>query len=81
MPQLSLYVDDATMETLRTCARGEGVSMSKYASSLIRKQAEHGGWPLGYWDSVYGCLSDDDSFAAMDDDLHPELDDACDWFE
>ena len=79
MPQLSLYVDDATMETLRKSAREEGVSMSKYASNLIRDRAEHGGWPSGYWDAVYGCLEED--VTATDDDLRPELDDACDWFE
>ena len=81
MPQLSLYVDDATMETLRNSARGEGVSMSRYASNLIRNNARHGGWPQGYWESVYGCLSGDLGFDTGDDDLHPELDDACGWFE
>ena len=78
MPQLSLYIDDATMETLRTSARAESVSMSKYAASLIRDRAQHGSWPHGYWDRVYGCLGDDD-LAIADDDLHPELDDTCDW--
>ena len=79
MPQLSLYVDDATMETLRSSALAEGVSMSKYASNLIREQGKTGGWPQGYWDSVYGCL--DDELSIDDGDLHPEFDDSCDWFE
>lgn len=79
MPQLSLYIDDSTMDTLRTSARIEGVSMSKYASKLIRDSAERGGWPNGYWDNVYGCL--DENLHVEDDDLHPEFDDACDWFE
>ena len=79
MPQLSLYLDDATMETLRHAALAENVSMSKYASSLIRDRAQHGSWPQGYWERVYGCLADV-SMRIDDGDLHPELDDVCDWF-
>ena len=79
MPQLSLYIDDATMETLRVSARGEGISMSKYAARLIRNRAAYGGWPQGYWESVYGCLNEDLSFE--DDVLNADLDDACDWFD
>ena len=79
MPQLSLYIDDATMETLRAAARGEGVSMSRYASGLIRDRAQLGGWPQGYWDSVYGCL-DDDTFTVDISGLDAELDDAANWF-
>lgn len=77
MPQLSLYIDDATMETLRSSAKGEGVSMSKYAAELIRTRSKDGMWPKGYWDSVYGCL-DDESFTVGDDVLDTSLDD-CDW--
>ena len=79
MPQLSLYVDDATMETLRTSALAEGVSMSRYASGLIRDRARFGTWPQGYWEGVYGCL-DDDTFVVDDSELDPSLDDTCDWF-
>lgn len=81
MPQLSLYIDDTTMDVLRTSALVEGVSMSKYAANLIRDRALHGSWPHGYWESVYGCLSDDLNFNITDDDLHPELDDSGAWFE
>lgn len=80
MPQLSLYIDDATMETLRSSAAGEGVSMSKFAAELIRTRSESGAWPRGYWDSVYGCL-DDESFMLRDDVIDDSLDDACDWLE
>ena len=79
MPQLSLYLDDDTMETLRAAARGEGVSMSKYASGLIRERARFGGWPQGYWEDVYGCLHDD-TFTVDGEVLDATLDDACDWF-
>lgn len=80
MPQLSLYVDDATMEILRTAAKGEGLSMSRYASGLIRERAHFGGWPQGYWENVYGCLQDD-TFVVDDDALDAALDDDCNWFE
>lgn len=92
MPQLSLYIDDATMETLRSSAKAEDVSMSRYAADLIRNRAQLGTWPNGYWDSIYGCLNDatfsvdDDSsinasFPAGNPTLDAALDDACDWFE
>ena len=81
MPQLSLYVDEGTMETLRVSARVEGVSMSKYAAGLIRDRSQHGGWPQGYWDAVYGCLDDGLGLCVSDADLHPEFDDPCDWLE
>ena len=78
MPQLSLYMDEYTMEALRLGARGEGVSLSKYAANLIRDRAQYGGWPQGYWESVYGSLEED--LDVNDDDLPSSLDDACDWF-
>ncbi len=82
MPQLSLYIDDSTMDTLRASAQSEGVSMSKYAAGLIRKRAQFGGWPDGYWESVYGALDDETYNIEADDDvIDASLDDACDWFE
>ncbi len=56
MPQLSLYLDDATMEALRSDAGRERVSLSQYARQLIRERAESA-WPAGFWDT-YGALSD-----------------------
>ncbi len=56
MPQLSLYLDDATMEALRSDAGRERVSLSQYARQLIRERAESS-WPAGFWDT-YGALSD-----------------------
>ena len=79
MPQLSLYMNDATMSTLRRCASAQGVSLSSYAASLIRQAANGDGWPTGYWEGVYGCLDDD--FSVDDSDLNPSLDDSCSWFE
>ena len=77
MPQLSLYVDDSTMETLRISARGEGVSMSRYASNLIRNRAQSGNWPQGYWENIYGCLYGESCFDDLDEGLNSKLDDDC----
>ena len=57
MPQLSLYLDDSTMEALRACSQREGVSLSKYVGQLIKDHAVPG-WPMGFWDT-YGALNDD----------------------
>lgn len=64
MPQLSLYVDDVTMDEMRTSASAEGVSLSRYAAGAIRERldAPHHAVSTGYWDKLYGCLADDDSF-------------------
>lgn len=73
MPQLSLYVTDGTMDMLRSGSHDHGMSISRYANTLIKKGREAedsesaGAWPPGYWESVYGCLSDDDSFELPDD--------------
>ena len=56
MSQLSLYLDDATMEALRSDAGRESVSLSQYARQLIRERAESA-WPAGFW-GTYGALSD-----------------------
>lgn len=74
MPQLSLYLDDETMETLRTDSERSGLSMSKYAAKLIREHAGGPEWPRGYWERVYGSITDP-TFMIDDSDLDPSLDD------
>lgn len=66
MPQLSLYLDDATMESLRSDAGRENMSLSQYARGLIQNRAESA-WPKGFW-ATYGAL-DDPTFVEP-----PELD-------
>lgn len=56
MPQLSLYLDGETMESLRDGAGRERVSLSQYARCLIQNQAESA-WPAGFWET-YGALDD-----------------------
>lgn len=58
MPQLSLYLDDKTMDILKEKATEAHVSLSKYVTHLIKADGENRGWPEGYWETVYGCLTD-----------------------
>lgn len=64
MPQLSLYLDDATMDALKASSQREGLSLSKYAGRLIRSHSQSG-WPVDYWGS-YGSL-DDETFVVPDE--------------
>ena len=72
MPQVSLYVDDVTMKSLRSRAAAEGVSLSKHVSRRIA-EAERprtpSGLPEGWLEGLYGCLADDDSFTLPDRSL------------
>ncbi|KXB63745.1 hypothetical protein [Olsenella sp. DNF00959] len=78
MAQLSLYVNDATLEGLRSEATREHVSISKLVGGILRERQLMSGWPSGYFD-LYGSLPD---FPAEDDEsLDASLDEACDWFE
>ncbi|HIY82754.1 MAG TPA: antitoxin [Candidatus Rubneribacter avistercoris] len=61
MPQLSLYLDEATMGELRKRASLRNVSLSKHVAELIRNDAATG-WPEGYWD-LFGSVADS-SFVA-----------------
>ncbi|WP_172135691.1 antitoxin [Adlercreutzia sp. ZJ473] len=77
MPQLSLYLDEPTMASLRESSALAELSLSKYVSNLVRDHHESGGWPAGYWD-VYGAL-EDDTFTAPPD-VDPALDGALPTF-
>lgn len=57
MPQLSLYLDDATMTKLRNDAANEGVSLSRRAAELIRGDGTTR-WPTGFMD-LYGSVVDE----------------------
>lgn len=57
MPQLSLYLDDAAMEQLRSRAKNEGMSLSRYARRQIGEQPA-ALWPDSFW-GTYGALCDE----------------------
>jgi hypothetical protein len=61
MPQLSLYIDEDTLERLKRAAALEKVSLSKYVSRRIRESVIDS-WPPNY-DALFGAI-EDESFAA-----------------
>ncbi|MBQ6391753.1 MAG: hypothetical protein IJH88_09095 [Eggerthellaceae bacterium] len=65
MPQVSLYVDESLMKTLRAEAASEGISLSKHVARRLTNAsrcATASGLPDGYLETLYGCLIDDDTF-------------------
>ena len=55
MAQLSLYMDDASMEELRADAEAAGKSISSYVREVLEQRNERGrgwvnGWPPEYFD-------------------------------
>lgn len=56
MPQLSLYLDDAAMEGLRSAAQSQRQSLSQYARERICGAASL--WPQSFW-GTYGALKDE----------------------
>lgn len=75
MPQLSLYIDDETMEVLKKSAGERDVSLSRYARDLISSQSESA-WPSDFWDA-YGALKNG-SFV-VPEELDPSLDSPADF--
>ena len=70
MAQLSLYVDDASMERLRRSAQASGCSLSKYVGSLLADDTVSSGYPAGYF-KLYGRLRDVDLERPADAPLPP----------
>ena len=44
MPQLNLYVDDPTHQTIKAAAKAAGISLSKWVSNLVRERTADE-WP------------------------------------
>lgn len=59
MAQLSLYIDDETMEGLRLDAAARGESLSKYVRQMLSARPQQRGsrWPVGFFD-LYGSVAD-----------------------
>lgn len=76
MPQVSLYLDDETMELVRAGAKAEKTSLSKHVCGIIRgnqpRCSTPSGLPAGLLESLYGSI-DDETFARP-----PQLDFALD---
>ena len=63
MPQLSLYLDEATLEMVEKAAKMSQVSVSKWIRNRLVQSLKRD-WPEGYLD-LYGAISDD-TFTAPD---------------
>lgn len=62
MPQLSLYLDNSAMESLRSNAAQEEKTLSKYVKDILDSHSDKAGlWPKGFF-GLYGAISDDDGF-------------------
>jgi hypothetical protein len=48
MPQISLYVDEETLELIKSGADTKGLSQSKYVAETVRDAYYSGRWPDGY---------------------------------
>ena len=81
MPQLSLYLDSETMESLRSAAAARSMSLSEFARTTLKngmKSASSNPWPKSLWDS-FGAV-DDESFSEPAE-LAWELDGSCPSFD
>ncbi len=59
MPQLSLYLDDASMKSLRKAAAKKGTTMSKYVCDVLNDQPDESHlWPQNFFD-LYGACKDE----------------------
>ena len=57
MPQLSLYIDSATLKKLEIAAKIEQLSISKFAVKKLNESLNTK-WPENYV-SLYGAIKDD----------------------
>ncbi|MGI9116313.1 MAG: antitoxin [Gaiellales bacterium] len=69
MPQLHLYVSDATAESLKADAARERLSLSRYLAKVVTESARTG-WPEGYFEAVAGSCPD---FAVPEDLPEPPI--------
>lgn len=53
MPQLHLYVPEATAEILKRRAEERGKSLSGYLAEVVGREVG-GGWPDGFFDRTLG---------------------------
>ena len=57
MPQLSLFVDEETLDRIESQAKVSKTSASKYAAAVLRKYFFNS-WPESFKDS-FGSITDD----------------------
>ena len=60
MPQLNIYLDEATQAKARLAARREGCSLSSWARRKLSAATDEGKvWPEGYFE-LFGSIDDSD---------------------
>jgi len=57
MPQISLYVDEKTLQQIENAAKSEKKSISKWVSSKLKSSLQNR-WPEGYF-NLFGGIKDD----------------------
>jgi hypothetical protein len=70
MPQISLYVDQATLEKIEKRAKQNKTSISKWVGNNLKKSLEDD-YPEGFFD-LFGSIKDD-SFVEPDE-IDPKYD-------
>ena len=55
MPQLHLYVPEASAEFLRRRAEERGLTLSKYLAEVVGREVDGEGWPGGFFEDVLGA--------------------------
>jgi hypothetical protein len=65
--QLTIYLDDASMQGVRKSAKRENVSVSLWARRRLSESIRHT-WPQGYFD-LFGALRASDLTRPAQDDL------------
>lgn len=68
MPQLSLYLDDATFKDLRADAALANKSLSRFVADELRARKNAQRWPEGFFD-LYGCITEEDNFSLPEDSV------------
>jgi hypothetical protein len=58
MPQVSLYMDNATYDVAKQGAKRAKLSVSKFVCHAVQQQVaqENASWPRGYWE-LFGASS------------------------
>jgi len=57
MPQLSLYIDEDTLQKIELRAKMQKTSISKYVTGMMKEHFSKG-WPDGF-ESVFGSVTDE----------------------
>ena len=69
MPQLHLYVSDATADVLRADAEEANLSLSRYMAKVLTETTQRG-WPEGNFEAVAGSCP---NYSVPEDAIDPPI--------